>query len=483
MFTFNFKPIKQFIINYLGKIFIVFWYIFICAGIISIFAISSIIIEDFLPLEHTKQTGAITIIRSDVVGVTLSSLSDSGQFYNCVVQKTNIKCWTEFNNILFPIVTKLDSGVINVKASIKNMIYNGCAIQRGALMCWNKYKSKNFLKSNVTAVNLSKWNLCAIQRGALKCWGDNHYGQLGNGTKKYSSTPSIVKGMESGVTDISLERSYACAIQRGALKCWGKNNRGQLGNGTRKQSLIPQIVKGMESGVTAISLMDEKIQDRHKGIYACAIQQEALKCWGDNYYGQLGNGTRKQSLIPQIAKGMESGVTAVSVGRKYVCAIQRGALKCWGKNNRGQLGNGTRKQSLIPQIAKGMELGVTAVSVSKQSVYFSHSCAIQRGVVKCTGDNLYDQLGNEVIKGSYSKIFVPVSNLESDTDTLVSSNRYSCATQQKALKCWGNNMNGQLGNGKREIKKSSIKKTFLIALKQYKDTFYTAILLFKEFLQ
>ena len=80
--------------------------------------------------------------------------------------------------------------------------------------------------------------------------------------------------METGVTAISLARSYACAIQNEALKCWGNNKFGQLGNGTKKESLTPQIVKGMKSGVTAISLA------RNYAFYACGIKKGAFEVLG-----------------------------------------------------------------------------------------------------------------------------------------------------------------------------------------------------------
>ena len=113
----------------------------------------------------------------------------------------------------------------------------------------------------------------SYKKGALKCWNNNK--------KNDGSIPQLVTGMKTDVTAVSIDYWFKCAIQKEALKCWGSNN------------VIPQIVKGMETGVTAISLARS---------YACAIQKEALKCWGNNKFGQLGNGTKKESLTPQIVK-------------------------------------------------------------------------------------------------------------------------------------------------------------------------------------
>ena len=247
-----------------------------------------------------------------------------------------------------------------------------------------------------------------------------------------------------------------CIIQKGALKCWGSKSY-KNGNLKNEQSLVPQAVIGLKNDVSFVSLGQD---------YTCAIQKGALKCWGNNKYGQLGNGTKKMSLTPQVVKGMTEGVTSVGLAINYACAIQKGALKCWGNNKYGQLGNGTKKLSLAPQIAKGMTSGVTAVS-TPYNFYSSHTCAIQKEVVKCTGDNLFNQLGsNEFRNKYYSTQFVPVDNLKPNVELLKVSNKYSCAIQKGALKCWGNNFSGQLGNRKKQTSRKGIIDYFLKIIRE-----------------
>ena len=103
-------------------------------------------------------------------------------------------------------------------------------------------------------------------------------------------------------------------LTSGAMKCWGWNRDGQLGDGTNNlppATIAPVTPVGMTSGVTAMA---------GGGFHTCAVAGGAVKCWGDNYYGQLGINSLLSKNTPQAVAGL-SGITQVSAGQYISCAL------------------------------------------------------------------------------------------------------------------------------------------------------------------
>ena len=127
-------------------------------------------------------------------------------------------------------------------------------------------------------------------------------------------------------SSLAVGNNHACVVfELVAVKCWGYNGLGQLGDGTTTNRSTPTEVTGITSGVTAISA---------DGPHTCALLDTgAMKCWGYNGSGQLGDGTTTQRNTPTQVSGLTSGVTAISAGREHSCALlTTGAVKCWGRN-------------------------------------------------------------------------------------------------------------------------------------------------------
>jgi uncharacterized repeat protein (TIGR01451 family) len=291
--------------------------------------------------------------------------------------------------------------------------------------------------NGITAITGGNYHTCALTNtGGARCWGDNYFGELGDGTTTNRLTPINVSGLTSGVTAITGGNFHTCAITSVAgAKCWGDNYNGQLGDGTAGTSFHPVAVIGLTSGVKAIST---------GSVHTCAVTNiGGAKCWGYNGDGELGDGTMTIRLVPVNVNGLTSSAAAISAGGKHTCVLtSAGGIKCWGRNAFGQLGDGTTTNRLTPVDVSGLTNGVTAIAVGSV-----HTCALtSTGGVKCWGWNSNGQLGD----GTTTQRLTPVdvSGLTSGVTAIATINDHNCAlTSAGGVKCWGWNSGGQLGDG------------------------------------
>ena len=193
------------------------------------------------------------------------------------------------------------------------------------------------------------------------------------------------------------------------------------------------------------------------GQHTCAILDDGtVSCWGANTYGQLGDGienTRRNKpetrLVPTLTTSLGTGRTAVAIssGEYHTCAIlDDGSVSCWGENTDGQLGDGTTTQRNTPTQISSLGTGKTAVAISS-GVY--HTCAIlDDGTVSCWGNNGDGQLGD----GTTTQRGTPTQTSSLGTNrsavALSSGGGHNCALLDNGtVSCWGRNLSGELGDG------------------------------------
>lgn len=171
---------------------------------------------------------------------------------------------------------------------------------------------------------------CAISDGTVWCWATTRAANSVDGSQVSTGRP-----VPSAVTQVVAGRLHSCAPDTGhalALYCWGNNAYGQVGDGTTTQRPLPVPVTG---GVVCTSLA---AGDWHtRGVRL----DGSLWCWGQNAFGQLGDGTSTNRSTPNRI-GTDTNWATVRAGGWHTCATRtNGTMWCWGRNQFGQLGDGT----------------------------------------------------------------------------------------------------------------------------------------------
>ncbi len=261
----------------------------------------------------------------------------------------------------------------------------------------------------------------------LSCTVSNLAGDSATSSKTIIAWSKIGQSMlDEPAARIATRYNHTCAITTsGNVKCWGDNDYGQLGDGstTLRRAATPVVNLGASAVAIAVNPAE-----------TCALtSQGQVKCWGFS------------SATPTPIAGLESTTVAIALGSSHACALSSaGRVQCWGSNEFGQLGDGAEDGSSEPVDIVSGGARFTAIAAGDE-----HTCALTTDYgVMCWGNNDSGQLGDGTGIGRPTP--VRVVGLSNDISTLVAGGYVTCAlTRSGAAKCWGNNHYGQLGDNRR----------------------------------
>lgn len=352
-----------------------------------------------------------------------------------------------------PLSSELSPGVIGSQPGLAAGHGKTCTVTgEGAAQCWGAGPAGDGtittqgapvhvlgVAPSARAVGVGLDHTCIVSLwGAVKCWGNNSWGQLGDGTTLGRVIPVDVAGTSADIQAVALGGAHTCALAAdGGVQCWGNNHTGALGDGTTTNRLAPVPVGGLPSGVQALAL----------GMgHSCALTSAGgVLCWGWNQYGQLGDGTTTDRSVPVAVEGLTSGVVAIAAGTQHTCAVTtHGDVACWGGNAWHQLGDGTTTDSPVPIHVYGLTSPAKSVAVGT-----GHSCVVTTGgEVACWGNNAEGELGDGTTTDRPAPVVVAGLT---GVSSVAAGTAHTCVmTSAAAIKCWGSNEYGQVGDGSRQ---------------------------------
>ena len=246
----------------------------------------------------------------------------------------------------------------------------------------------------------------------------------------------------------------SCLLAGGTVECWGQNTYGELGNGTTKHSKVPVPITVAGTPLAGQTISQVAVGD---GIGCALTTAGAVSCWGGDGFSRVGSASVTKSLVPVAVdtSGVLSGstVSQISAKRWHVCVLTSDSvIACWGYNGSGQLGDGSTTSRSTPVAVNVSGTPLSGKTISSIDVGGSSSCAVATdGTVGCWGENSNGQLGNGTTTSSSVPVAVTTAGtaLATKTPTQVAvGHTHACVRNSDgSVACWGQGANGALGRG------------------------------------
>jgi alpha-tubulin suppressor-like RCC1 family protein len=260
----------------------------------------------------------------------------------------------------------------------------------------------------------------------------------------FTTNAVTINALERQFQSIDIGADFSCGFTNlGRGYCWGVGSVGQLGSaadstcfgssggGQLPCTLSPKRVTGPTLEFTAIQA---------GGVFACGITKDKLVyCWGDNTFGEIGNGGKGAGAQPALATVGQVRFDSIAVGRTHACALSTTKqVYCWGNDSGGEQGEPPTINSTTP-IPVPSSLAFSAVTAGD-----NHTCAIANGAAYCWGSNSSGQLGNGSVGGA-SSVPVQVSGNASFVSISAGGNHTCGLTTTGSAVCWGSDVAGESG--------------------------------------
>jgi alpha-tubulin suppressor-like RCC1 family protein len=272
---------------------------------------------------------------------------------------------------------------------------------------------------------LSQYTCALFSDGSIQCWGVN-FGGIDQNIGEEHLTPVRVRSASCAI-DIAVGAEHSCAIlQGGGVRCWGEGFGGALGDGATEAGF---------RAASAVGLHDAQL------IFAGAGQSAAISSSGELFTWGFDIGLRASQIVPTVVPGL-MGVQNLRLSPQASCVVANHRLYCWGDDFWGQLGDGSTMPS------RALRSIPFPADVEQVSLGDRYACALlSSGDVWCWGkENVYGELGDDSMLGHFPPVRVPLTMRATQIAT---GYGHTCAVYENGqVACWGNADSGALGNGK-----------------------------------
>lgn len=308
--------------------------------------------------------------------------------------------------------------------------------------------------SNIKSVVAGKeFSLALDQNGEVWSWGDNSSGQLGQGNYKDLMIPVKIPGLKN-VSVVAAGDAHSMALKSdGTLWVWGSNGSGQLGVTIKDTSVSSPLENDELDKVIAISA---------NGKNSLAMRfDNTLWSWGDNTFGQLGDGTQSTKYMPVQVKGINKTL-AIYQGVYHTAVITSdGSVWTWGLNLTGALGH--NKNFLLPNKVEGID------HVKELALTGASTLALKEdGSVWGWGASAFGELAKENNKTEDQIAAITrIKDLDNIQSIYSHDSTAMAINKQGELYSWGSNKNLRLGIYSSELKTPQlIKPIEILAVKE-----------------
>ncbi|MEV6028953.1 sialidase [Streptomyces sp. NPDC052036] len=273
-----------------------------------------------------------------------------------------------------------------------------------------------------------------LSDGTVRAWGHNSLGQLGEGTRGDQAVPNTVVGL-TDIAGVAAGGGHALAVdKRGRVQAWGDNNFGQLGtNRTGDVATTPVPVQGLVSAKQVAAGCDFSL---------ALLEDGTVWAWGRGSRGQRGQGDGDLSAdaVPQPVTGLDEEVAQVAAGCHHALArTVSGKVYAWGDNLYGQLGNGTTTGSGTPVRVRQLSGVRTVVAGADHNFAILNDNTVYGWGAGGSGQFLEDDAANHNAP-------VPVDAL-TGVQELAAGRDHDLALFDRRVTAWGAGGHGQLGDG------------------------------------